>query len=210
MSRKHRLTTPRCLLCRGLLVVQQALHRCDGFFRIAYKSKIPFAEQPFRIEPRGGNQRNPACQRLKHANRRDPRHRTHILLPGNMHRDPRYRIGLRPVEIRQIASVLNIGTLQHPQCICRIAHPVNSKSELSKLLRRPQQELADLRRSFIISPVPDPDDVALDLYIRKWTKDSSVCRFVQSPRALNIESLAVDYPQRLAECKHAIEPVCPE
>src|SRR3569833_1059572 len=78
---------------------------------------------------------------------------------------------------------------------------------LPKLLRRPQKKLANLRRTLIVSPVADPNNVAVFVYVGLGPEHRGIRCLMQSPCVLNIKAFTVNRPQRLAECEHAVKPV---
>ena len=77
MARENRLQPACRLVLAALWIVQQISLRIASVISVPLrdKAKIARAKQTLPCPARRGNQRNAAGERLKHADRRDARHR---------------------------------------------------------------------------------------------------------------------------------------
>src|SRR3569833_2842319 len=100
----------------------------EGLLGVAHRQKVTLAKESLGVGPRRRDQGDAAGKSLKDTDGWNSGHRSDILLTRNVHCDARSGVGRGAVEIREIATVPDSGTLERAQGSRWIAHAVDGET----------------------------------------------------------------------------------
>src|SRR5215217_3645497 len=191
-------------LARHLFVGKQCA-KMSLHFGAVTRDEIIFArsEQMFRVLPGRANQRNAAGKRFEWPDGRNPAERFDVRPSRDMHGDFVAREHFRGSVIRQPATVLNSRLVQKRARRLRVTNAVDLCPQ-SKSGHRFDEKFSQLRSAFVVSPVPNPNEIALEPSAREWMEDARIRRLMPGPGLLRPAVIAVNFGERLAISEHAI------
>ena len=164
---------------------------------------LPRREQAGRRAPQRRDERDAARERLERADGRNAGQGRDVGPTRHVDGDVEAREHVGHLVIRQPAAVLDARAPERTARLLRIAHAVEPGLE-TQLSYGLDQELVQLRRTLLVAPVADPDEIAIAPRGRHRVKASHVGRLVPCPCPRRPSVLEVRVADHIAEREHPI------
>src|SRR6266513_828509 len=120
-----------------------------------------------------------------------------------MERNPEVGEHIRHTVVWQPTAVGNSSIPQQLERLLRVTHPENFGAQ-PKRFDRLDQELAQFGCAFVVTPITNPDQIAVKMAVTRGAKNVCVGRLVPCPSAPSPATVPIDIAQQIAVGEHAV------